>query len=101
METHSQKFLQRRRFAMVLPMLVLPFITIIFWVLGGGQGSATQAKSKEKTGLNTKLPDAHFSTEVWNKLSLYEQAKRDSLKLEEAKKTIPISAFQLLPSRRY
>jgi conjugative transposon TraM protein len=89
MEPHSQKFLQRRRFAMVLPMLVLPFITIIFWVLGGGQGSATQAKSKEKSGLNTKLPDAHFSTEVWNKLSLYEQAKRDSLKLEEAKKNDP------------
>src|SRR5438132_262575 len=89
MKPHSQKFLQQRRFAMVLPMLVLPFITMIFWSLGGGQDSPVQAKSMEKAGLNTELPDAHFNGEVWDKLSLYEQAKRDSLKLEEEKKNDP------------
>src|SRR5258706_4092112 len=89
MKPHSQKFLQQRRFAMVLPMLVLPFITMIFWALGGGQDSPTQNKAPEKSGLNTELPDAHFNAEVWNKLSLYEQAKRDSLKLDEEKKNNP------------
>ena len=89
MKTHSQKFLQQRRFAMVLPMLVLPFLIMIFWAMGGGQGSDEQAKATEKTGLITELPDAHFNAEVWNKLSLYEQAKRDSAKLEEEKKNDP------------
>lgn len=63
MKSHSQKFLQQRRFAMVLPMLVLPFIAMIFWALGGGQGSPAQTSSKEKTGLNTQLPEAHFNGE--------------------------------------
>ena len=89
MKPHSQKFLQQRRFAMVLPMLVLPFLVMIFWAMGGGQVSSEQTKANEKTGLNTELPDAHFNAEVWNKLSLYEQAKRDSAKLEEEKKNDP------------
>ncbi len=89
MKPHSQKFLQKRKFAMVLPMLVLPFVTMIFWALGGGQGSPTQAKSAEKVGLNLDLPDAHFNDEKLNKLLLYDQAKRDSLKLEEAQKNDP------------
>jgi conjugative transposon TraM protein len=86
---HSQKFLQQRKFAMVLPVLVLPFITIIFWVLGGGQESPVEAKSIEKTGLNLELPDAHFNNEEWNKLALYELAERDSLKFEEERKNDP------------
>lgn len=89
MKPHSLKFLQKRRFAMVLPMLVIPFITIIFWALGGGQDSPTESKSAEKPGLNMQLPDAHFNSEDWNKLSLYEQAKRDSLKRDEEKKNDP------------
>lgn len=83
MKPHSQKFLQKRRFAMVLPMLVLPFLTTIFWTLGGGQGSPAQASSVEKAGLNLELPDAHFNNEELNKLALYEKAERDSLKFRE------------------
>ena len=68
---------------MVLPMLVLPFLTTIFWTLGGGQGSPAQASSVEKAGLNLELPDAHFNNEELNKLALYEKAERDSLKFRE------------------
>jgi hypothetical protein len=62
---------------------------MIFWALGGGQGSPAQAMSTEKTGLNLELPDAHFNTEEWNKLSLYEKAERDSLKFKEESKNDP------------
>jgi conjugative transposon TraM protein len=89
MKPHSQMFLQKRKFIMALPLLVLPFLTMIFWALGGGEGSPAQAKSNEKTGLNLELPDAHFNTEEWNKLSLYEKAERDSLKFEEEGKNDP------------
>ena len=90
MKTHSQKFLQQRRFYMVLPLLVLPFITMIFWALGGGKGGEVQAQPV-KSGLNMELPGAHFTKEdeLWDKFSLYEQAKRDSLKMEEAKRNDP------------
>lgn len=74
---------------MVLPLLVLPFLTMIFWALGGGQGTPVQAKSLNN-GLNFELPDAHFQDkEIWNKLSLYEMAERDSAKFEEARESDP------------
>lgn len=86
---HSQQFLRRRKFLMTLPLLVLPFLTMIFWALGGGQGTPVQAKSLNN-GLNFELPDAHFQDkEIWNKLSLYEMAERDSAKFEEARESDP------------
>lgn len=74
---------------MVLPLLVLPFLTIIFWTLGGGQGSPAQAMSSEKTGFNLILPDAHFNNEEMNKLAIYEKAERDSLKFKEERENDP------------
>jgi conjugative transposon TraM protein len=90
MKTHSQTFLQQRKFYMVLPLLVLPFVTMIFWALGGGQGTPVQAQQL-KSGLNLELPGAHFGKEdeLWDKFTLYEQAKRDSMKYEEAKRNDP------------
>lgn len=86
---HSQQFVRRRKFLMILPLLVLPFLTMIFWALGGGQGTPVQAKTLNK-GLNFELPDAHFQDkEIWNKLSLYEMAERDSAKFEEARESDP------------
>ena len=90
MKPHSQKFLQQRRFYMVLPLLVFPFITMIFWALGGGQGTPVQAQ-EVKSGLNLSLPGAHFNNEdeLWDKFTLYEKAKRDSLRYEEARRNDP------------
>src|SRR6185295_1991507 len=85
----SQKFLQKRKFLMVLPLLVLPFLTMIFWALGGGSGTPVQAMSFEKTGLNLELPSAHFNDEEWNKLALYDRAQRDSLKSSEERQNDP------------
>jgi conjugative transposon TraM protein len=97
MKPHSQKFLQQRRFYMVLPLLVLPFITMIFWALGGGQGIPVQAQ-EVKSGLNMELPGPHFDKEdeLWNKFDLYEQAKRDSLKYEEARRNDPYYVISTL-----
>src|SRR5690606_5610335 len=89
---------KKRRFFMVLPVLVLPFLTMIFWALGGGQGVPAQAKASDVAGLNLTLPDAHFDEkEIWDKLSLYEIAQRDSAKYEEARESDPyfdLIAFQ-------
>ena len=67
---------------MALPVLVIPFMTMFFWALGGGKG-VVEAKTTKTIGLNTKLPDAKFNDEVnaWDKLSLYQKARRDSLKI--------------------
>jgi conjugative transposon TraM protein len=90
MKPHSQKFIQKRKFYMALPVLVIPFVTMFFWALGGGKGIAN-AKSIETVGLNLSLPNARFSDESnsWDKLSLYQKARRDSLKFNQAKKNDP------------
>lgn len=96
MKSHSQKFLQKRKFAMVLPMLVLPFLTMIFWSLGGGQGSPDEVISVDNAGLNLELPDANFNNEVLNKLALYEKAERDSLKFKEERENDPYFSLATL-----
>lgn len=89
MKPHTEKFLQKRKFIMVLPALVVPFLTVIFWALGGGKGVPAHVKAFDFAGLNLTLPTAHFEEEIWDKLSLYERAARDSAKYEEARESDP------------
>jgi conjugative transposon TraM protein len=90
MKPQTDKFLQKRRFFMVLPLLVLPFLTMIFSALGGGQGTPAQANVIDFSGLNLTLPDAHFDEkEIWDKMTLYEMAERDSARYEEARESDP------------
>lgn len=90
MKPHTEQFLQRRKFYMALPVLVLPFITMIFWALGGGEGTTLQAQPVDSIGLNYNVPDAHFAEkEIWDKLALYEMAERDSNEFEEARESDP------------
>jgi conjugative transposon TraM protein len=90
MKPHSQKFIQKRKFYVMLPVLVIPFLTMFFWALGGGQGVVI-AKNNNTIGLNLNLPEARFNNEAnaWDKLSLYQKARRDSLKASQAKKNDP------------
>jgi conjugative transposon TraM protein len=90
MKPHTQKFIQRRKFYVALPALIIPFMTMFFWALGGGKG-VVSAKTPEMAGLNMTLPSARFDnkTNAWDKLSLYQKAQRDSLKASQAKKSDP------------
>lgn len=86
--THSTKFLQQRKLVMALPLLITPFITMIFWALGGGQVTPSQASPT--AGLNLDLPSAHFlSNKEDNKLSLYEEMQRDAEKFQDALENDP------------
>ena len=83
-EKQSTKSNQQRKLLMVLPLLVLPFVTLAFWALGGGKGQANKS-SQNTTGLNLNLPDAKLKDEKnANKLSYYQEADADSLKRREA-----------------
>ncbi|MGI8949954.1 MAG: conjugative transposon protein TraM [Chitinophagaceae bacterium] len=82
--------LRQRKLLLVLPFLALPFMTLLFWSLGGGKGNAASAQGTEQKGLNVHLPDAKLKTDKeLNKLSFYEQAALDSAKLKEEKKLDP------------
>src|SRR4051812_6337937 len=79
-ETLSPQLLRKRKFLLGLPLLVLPFVTLLFWTLGGGKASNGQAHQTDpKQGLNTQLPDANLKEDKpLDKLSYYEKAASDS-----------------------
>ncbi|MBO9684444.1 MAG: conjugative transposon protein TraM [Flavisolibacter sp.] len=83
---------KQKRALFVMPLLVIPFITMAFWAMGGGKGNVKVEASS--TGLNLQLPNAKLKDDRReDKLDYYETAEKDSLKLEESLKNDPF--FQL------
>ncbi|TXK33752.1 conjugative transposon protein TraM [Pontibacter qinzhouensis] len=83
MKTHAEAFLRKRKFLVVLPLLVLPFLALAFWNLGGGQGSRQPRQADAgQNGLNLHLPEAQLKEAAGqDKLSHYEQAKQKARQL--------------------
>ncbi|MDA6069224.1 conjugative transposon protein TraM [Flavobacterium sp. AC] len=89
-KTISSKESKHRKMLLVLPIITLPFLTMIFWILGGGKGSASEIATEQKRGFNVTLPNARFKQDAeLDKMSYYEKATIDSLKLEEQIKKDP------------
>lgn len=89
-KNHSTKYLRQRKFLVALPLLMLPFVTLMFWAFGGGKGNNVSAQTTMQHGLNLKLPDAKLKNDkALNKLSFYEKAALDSAKTKEAEKLDP------------
>lgn len=87
---YSAVFLKKRKFLMVLPLLVLPFVFALFFLFGGGKGQITNGMNEKSNGVNTQLPDAHFNKrKEADKMSLYESSNQDSAKWREAVKNDP------------
>ncbi|MBB1285692.1 conjugative transposon protein TraM [Flavisolibacter sp. BT320] len=88
-EMRSQAFLQKRKMLLVLPLLTLPFLTMAFWAFGGGKGSESTSTNKS-AGLNLNLPSSNLKDGGSdNKLSFYDKAAKDSLKMEEMMRNDP------------
>jgi hypothetical protein len=86
----SQAFLRKRKMMMVIPFLVLPFLTMAFWAMGGGKTTSLKTDKTQPQGLNLKLPNATFKDDKFtDKMSFYDQADRDSLKLAELMRNDP------------
>lgn len=78
MEQRSEQFLRKRKFLLVLPLLLLPFVCLAFWALGGGKGRDHLGQTGQ-VGINTSLPGARLTDiRPKDKLSLYEQRQADS-----------------------
>lgn len=81
METKSENYLKKRKFYLVLPLLIFPFLTLTFWAMGGGKGITT-IDEPSSTGINKELPDAQIEESALDKMSLY------SNRLEEEADTL-------------
>lgn len=81
------KIARERKFYLVLPAIALPFLTLLFWLLGGGTDAiGQQSKDEQQASLNTQLPGANNENTPKDKLSYYELADKDSAKFIEQMK---------------
>jgi hypothetical protein len=90
MKTTNTKLqdLRKRKFLLILPMILFPFLTLLFWVLGGGKGEQVQAVAQG--GLHMKLPGSMMTADSANdKLGFYEKARADSDRQEQLRRTDP------------
>jgi conjugative transposon TraM protein len=79
---------RQKKFLLVIPLLILPFITLLFWSMGGGREKEQGAGNI--TGLNMAVPIAKLKSDSSeNKLTLYQQAEKDSMKFRQAQKDDP------------
>lgn len=67
---------KQHKFYLILPLLVIPFLTLAFWALGGGQTPQQQTAAR---GIDTTLPEAQFKTEKQDKMTIYQASSRDSV----------------------
>src|SRR5882672_529090 len=75
---------------MVLPLLVAPFLTMAFWAMGGGKLSNMKSSPVQTQGLNLQLPNANLKDDkMADKMSFYDQADRDSIKMAELMRNDP------------
>jgi len=90
--TMENKNVRKRKAMLILPLLVIPFLTLAFWAMGGGKGETE--KQKDSSGLNMQLPSAHLKDDKdENKLSFYDAAEKDSARFREEIKNDPL--FQI------
>ncbi|WP_183562928.1 conjugative transposon protein TraM [Mucilaginibacter sp. SP1R1] len=90
-QTLTPKQRRQRKSLLVFPMIVSAFTTLLFWALGGGDKvRPAEAALTPSNGLNTTLPDAKLKNEHGlNKMSYYDKATSDSVRLKQQMKTDP------------
>ncbi|QGY47773.1 conjugative transposon protein TraM [Maribellus comscasis] len=71
-----KQYLKRNKALFILPLALIPFVVLIFYVLGGG----TKAEEEEITlansqseGANYLLPEAEKSIEIYDKMEAYQK----------------------------
>ncbi|MFA6275615.1 MAG: conjugative transposon protein TraM [Pedobacter sp.] len=71
MKTKSKT--DKRKILLFMPLLIVPFMALAFYAMGGGSGN--QHSPKLNAGINTSLPDAAFSNDTpKTKADYYQQS---------------------------
>lgn len=69
-----QTYLKRNKPLLFLPLVLIPFIVLIFYILGGGENpgseQTTEQAEEARPGANYELPDADHKLEIRDKTEL-------------------------------
>ena len=74
-----KNYLKRNKPLLFLPLVLIPFIVLIFYVLGGGEKKKKEEQKKQQQqtakGANYTLPDADRSIAIYDKMDNYSSKK--------------------------
>lgn len=79
-----KQYLKRNKALFFLPLALIPFVVLIFYVLGGGTEVEKESEQRTETaieGANYNLPQADKSIEIYDKMEAYQ---KDDQQLAEA-----------------
>ncbi len=70
-----KNYLKKNKGLFILPLALIPFVVVIFHVLGGGKNRELKQQEKAETtnGANYLLPEAEKSIEIYDKMEAYQQ----------------------------
>src|SRR4051812_130108 len=81
---------RKRKMLLLLPVIVLPFLTLLFWSMKSKDSGNETARTVPVPGLNMHLPDAKLKdTGSADKLNYYEQADAEARKLNQQRQQDP------------
>lgn len=76
---HTEEFLKKRKFYLAIPILILPFMTMAFWALGGGKDAGKATAILPDRGIDMALPSAQFKdNKQKDKMDIYQSAGKDT-----------------------
>ncbi|MGQ1787497.1 conjugative transposon protein TraM [Saccharicrinis sp. GN24d3] len=67
------KLIKENKSLFVLPLLPVPFLILIFYVMGGGTGSQNMIEADKIKGANYQLPEADRNIDIMDKREAYRQ----------------------------
>ncbi len=67
-----KNYLKKNKGLLLLPLGLIPFLILIFYVLGGGKGYKEVQKGNSSDGANYILPEAEKSIEIFDKMEAYQ-----------------------------
>jgi ribosomal protein L14 len=80
----TDEFLKKRKFYLAVPILILPFMTMAFWALGGGKDAGKAATIIPDKGIDMVLPSAQFKDKKEkDKMDIYQAAGKDTSKTKD------------------
>ncbi|WP_299568406.1 conjugative transposon protein TraM [uncultured Pedobacter sp.] len=89
----DQKNERKRKVLLMFPVLLFPFVTLLFWALGGGTDAKADAMADRK-GMNVELPVANNKELPQDKMSFYTEAEKSEQELEKQQKSDPYFEMQ-------
>ncbi|MBS2101171.1 conjugative transposon protein TraM [Carboxylicivirga linearis] len=73
-----KEILIKNKQLLVLPLIVLPFLFLIFYVLGGGQGTDLKQPGEQVDGANYQLPEADRQIGILDKKEAYQRQQKQN-----------------------